>query len=81
MGIFGHCFGVEFDLSTKGNQVRAYQHLMFERFLIWTEHQYSQGNTLDDLIDRFRGEEYVRCRDNIQFVKNSVKLSLKMGCV
>lgn len=81
MGIFGHCFGVEFDLSTKGNQVRAYQHLMFERFLIWTEHQYSQGKTLDDLIDRFRGEECVRCRDNIQFVKNSVKLSLKMGCV
>ncbi len=81
MGIFGHCFGRELDLSTKGKQVNAYQHLMFERFLTWTDHQYSRGKTLDDLIDHFRCDECVRCRDNVQFVKNSIKLSLKMGCV
>ncbi len=81
IGIFNKCFGCEFDLSTKGKQVRAYQHLMFERFLVWTDHQYSQGKTLDDLIDRFRGEECVRRGYNVQFVKNNVKLSLKMGCV
>ena len=81
MGIFGHCFGREIDLSTKGKQVRAYQHVMFERFLIWTDHQYFRGNTIDDLIDHFRGEECVRRGNNVQFIKNSVKLSLKMGCV
>ena len=81
MGIFGHCFGREIDLSTKGKQVRAYQHVMFERFIIWTDHQYFQGTTIDDLLDYFRGEECVRRGNNVQFMKNSMKLSLKMGCV
>lgn len=81
MGIFGHCFGCEMDLSTKGKQVRAYQHLMFERFLIWTNHQYLRGIPLNVLLDHFRGEECFRRSTNVQFMKNSVELSLKMGCV
>ncbi len=52
---------------------------MFERFLVWTDHQYSQGKNLDDLIDHFRGEECVQRGYNGQFVKNNVKLSLKTG--
>jgi len=77
MGIFGRCFGRDFDLSTKGKQVRAYQHVMFERFLIWTDNKYLQGNTLDDLLYHFRGEQFVGRDANVQFIKNSVKLSLK----
>ena len=75
------CFGRELDLSTKGKQVNAYQELVFERFFTWTDHQYSHGKTLDDLIDHFRCEECVRFRDNVQFINNSIKLSLKMGRV
>jgi len=81
LGVLNHCFGSEFDFSTKGKQVRAYQHLMFERFLTWTSNQYSRGKTLDDLIYHFRGEECVQRGYNVQFVKNSVNLSLKLGRV
>ncbi|MHA1724344.1 MAG: hypothetical protein ACTSXH_05820 [Promethearchaeota archaeon] len=34
MGGFGRYFGKEIVLDTKGKSVRAYRHLMFERFLI-----------------------------------------------
>jgi len=54
MGILDHCFRSEFDLSTKGKEVCVYQHLIFEHFLIWLDHQYSRGKKLNYLIIFFR---------------------------
>lgn len=78
MGIFGRSFGKDIDLSTKGKEVRAYRHLMFERFLIWLDQQLSSGTDVYNLLHYFR-EETVRAPHGIQFVYQSTKLSLKCG--
>jgi len=75
MGIFGHSFGKRVDLSSKGKEVRAYQHLMFERFLIWLDYQFSQEKNLYDLMRFFR-DEATHCIDAIQFVHQSTLSSL-----
>ncbi|MBD3197032.1 MAG: transposase [Candidatus Lokiarchaeota archaeon] len=78
LGTFGRCFGKEANLSTKGREVRAYRHLMFERFLIWLDEQLSSGTDIFDLLSYFR-EESVRCPHGIQFVYHNTRLSLKCG--
>jgi SRSO17 transposase len=78
MGTFGRCFGKRADLSTKGQSVRAYRHLMFERFLIWLDEQFSSGRDIFDLLSYFREDE-VSCSHGIQFVYQSTHLSLKCG--
>jgi len=80
MGIFGHCFGKEIDLSSKGKEVRAYQHLLFERFVIWLDYQFSEGKNLQDLLKFFR-DDNTQYKENIQFVQYSTHLSLEMGAV
>ena len=81
IGIMGHCYGAELDLSTKGKQVKAYQHLIFERFLTWVDTQYIAGKNLEDLLCYFRGQECSRRRKNIQFVRDTTKLSLNEAMV
>ncbi len=80
MGIFGHCFGKEIDLSSKGKEVRAYQHLLFERFVIWLDYQFSEGKNLQDLLKFFR-DDNTQYKENIQFVQYSTHLSLEMSAV
>ena len=80
MGLFGHCFGKELDLSIKGKEIRAYQHLLFERFLIWLDTQFSTGKNLQDLLKFFR-DDTTRYKPNIQFVQNSTLLSFERGVV
>lgn len=80
MGIFGHCFGKDLDVSTKGKEVRVYQHLLFERFLIWLENQFSSDKKLQDLLKFFR-DENTRNIENIQFVQYSTQLSLESRVV
>lgn len=80
MGLFGHCFGKELDLSTKGKEIRAYQHLLFERFLLWLDTQFSMGKNVQDLLIFFR-DDTTRYKANIQFVQNSILLSFERGVV
>lgn len=80
MGVFGHCFGKNLDLSTKGKEIRAYQHVLFERFLIWLDRQYSIGKNLEDILKFFR-DDSTRNKENIQFIRYSMKLSLERGVV
>jgi len=81
IGIFGHCYGPELDLSSKGKQVRAYQHMIFERFLTWVDTQYKAGKNLEELLIYFRGNECSNSRKNIQFLLYNTKLSLNNAVV
>jgi len=76
MGLFGRSFGKQIDLSTKGKEIRAYQHLMFERFLIWLDVQFSSGKGICDLLVFFREDE-LRCSEAVQFIRQSTMLSLE----
>jgi len=62
-------------LSTKGKEIRAYQHLMFERFLIWLDVQFSSGKDIYDLLVFFREDE-LRCSEAVQFLRKSTMVSL-----
>jgi SRSO17 transposase len=80
MGLFGRSFGKEVDVSTKGKAIRAYQHILFERFVVWLEVQFSSGRKWREVLSFFRGPttRHPKC---IQFVRNSALLSLKMSAV
>ncbi|MFO8020508.1 MAG: transposase [Promethearchaeia archaeon] len=81
LGIFGHCFGSDIELATKGAQIRAYRHILFERFLTWTDEQLARGNTLKELLIHFRDEQ-CSCRSSaLQFVTQGVRSALKKGKV
>ncbi|MHA1725244.1 MAG: transposase, partial [Promethearchaeota archaeon] len=54
MGCFGRHFGKDTVLNTKRKEVRAYRHLMFERFIIWVYEQCSRGRKIQDLLWQFR---------------------------
>ena len=75
MGCFGRHFGKDTLLNTKGKEVRAYRHLMFERFLIWVYEQCSRGRKIQDLLWQFR-EENSRNHEVIQFTCQSTRLLL-----
>lgn len=75
MGLFGRHFGKDVDLSTKGKEIRAYRHLMFERFLIWVDAQFLSGRDIFDLLSYFR-EDSLRCQEGIEFGYNSARLAL-----
>ncbi|MHA1336301.1 MAG: transposase [Promethearchaeota archaeon] len=81
LGIFGHCYGPDLDLSTKGKQIEAYRHLMFERFLIWVDMQYKDGKNLEELLIYFRRNECSTNKKNIQFLLYNTELSFKKGVV
>ena len=75
LGIFGHCYGPDLDLSTKGKQIKAYRHMIFERFLIWVDMQYKSGKNLEALLIYFRKNYCSTNKKNIQFLLYNAKLS------
>ena len=75
MGCFGRHFGKDTLLNTKGKEVRAYRHLMFERFIIWVYEQCSRGRKIQDLLRQFR-EKNSRNHEVIQFTCQSTRLLL-----
>ena len=80
MGGFGRYFGKETVLDTKGKSVRAYRHLMFERFLIWVYEQSMAGVELQELLWHFR-EKSSRDPKGILFTCQSTRLLLNSGTV
>ncbi|MHA1726359.1 MAG: hypothetical protein ACTSXH_16230, partial [Promethearchaeota archaeon] len=75
MGCFGRHFGKDTLLNTKEKEVRAYRHLMFERFIIWVYEQCSRGRKIQDLLRQFR-EKNSRNHEVIQFTCQSTRLLL-----
>ncbi|MHA1724867.1 MAG: transposase, partial [Promethearchaeota archaeon] len=75
MGCFGRHFGKDTLLNTKGKEVRAYRHLMFERFLIRVYEQCSRGRKIQDLLRQFR-EKNSRNHEVIQFTCQNTRLLL-----
>lgn len=75
LGTLNHALGRGCDLSTKGKQVRAYQHLVFERLLIWFDDQYRRGKDLEDLLKHFRNDECSHRKEHLDFVRNNAILS------
>lgn len=75
LGIFNHALGSEYELSTKGKQVRAYQHILFERFLTWIDRQYENGKNLDALLTYFRRDECSHRKEHMHFIQHNAGLS------
>jgi len=75
MGTLSHALGSDCDLSTKGKQVRAYQQIIFERFLAWIDRQYEHGTSFVEIVRHFRRGRCSRSRESIQFVKHNTVLS------
>lgn len=79
IGIFGHCYGSELDLSSKGKQIKAYQHMVFERFLTWIDTQYKEGKNLVDLFIYFRGDECSHSEEKLHFIRHNADYLLITG--
>jgi len=75
LGIFSHFYDPDLDLPTKGKQIKAYRHMIFERFLILVDMEYKDGKNLEKLLIYFRKNYCSTNKKNIQFLLYNAELS------